>query len=67
MVQPEECLYVGDGGSKELETAQELGMKAVQATWYFKEGTSQPVGRMKEFEEAKCPMDVVGFLGRIAK
>lgn len=66
-VKPEECLYVGDGGSRELETAQELGMKAVQATWYFKEGTSQPVGRMQEFEEAKCPMDVVGFLGRIAK
>ena len=58
-VQPEECLYVGDGGSRELENAQELGMKAVQATWYLKEGTSQPVGRKPEFEEAKRPMDVV--------
>lgn len=58
-VKPEECLYVGDGGSRELETAQELGMKAVQATWYLKEGTSQPVGRKFEFEEAKTPMDVV--------
>ena len=58
-VQAQECVYVGDGGSKELETAQELGMKAVQATWYLREGTSQPVGRMSEFEEAKCPMDVV--------
>ena len=58
-VQPEECLYVGDGGSRELETAQDLGMKAVQATWYLKEGTSQPVGRKPEFEEAKRPMDVV--------
>ena len=62
LVQPEECLYVGDGGSKELETAQELGMKAVQATWYLKEGTSQPVGRKPEFEEANCPMDVVRFV-----
>lgn len=58
-VQPEECLYVGDGGSRELEKAQELGMKAVQATWYLKEETSQPVGRKPEFEEAKRPMDVV--------
>lgn len=60
-VQPEECLYVGDGGSRELETAEEIGMKAVQATWYLKEGTSQPVGRKPEFEEAKRPMDVVRF------
>lgn len=61
-VQPEECLYVGDGGSRELETARELGMKAVQATWYLKNGTSQPVGRMSEFVEAKRPMDVVKFV-----
>ena len=60
--QPEECLYVGDGGSRELETAQALGMKAVQAVWYLKEGTSQPVGRKSEFAEAKRPMDVVEFV-----
>ncbi len=59
-VKPEECLYVGDGGSRELETAEELGMKVLQATWYLKNGTSQPVGRKPEFEEAKRPMDVVG-------
>lgn len=28
------CLYVGDGGSRELETARELGMQALQAVWY---------------------------------
>jgi len=28
------CLYVGDGGSRELEAARALGMQAVQATWY---------------------------------
>lgn len=61
-VQPEECLYVGDGGSRELETAEELGMKAVQATWYLKKGTSQPVGRMVEFAEAKRPMNVVDLV-----
>jgi putative hydrolase of the HAD superfamily len=28
-VKAEECVYVGDGGSNELETARKLGMKAV--------------------------------------
>ena len=36
-IPPENCLYVGDGGSRELETAEKLGMQAVQATWYRKE------------------------------
>ena len=66
-VQPQECVYVGDGGSRELETAQELGMRAVQATWYLKEGTSQPVGRKLEFEEAKCPMDVVKMVEKLCQ
>ena len=30
----DECIFVGDGGSKELYAARELGMKAVQATWF---------------------------------
>lgn len=33
----ENCLYVGDGGSRELETANSMGMRAVQATWYRQE------------------------------
>ena len=61
---PEECVYVGDGGSYELETARRIGMKPVQATWYFKEGTTQPTGPKKEFLQAKEPMDVIGFLER---
>lgn len=54
-----ECLYVGDGGSHELETAERLGMKPVQAAWYLKEGTTQPVGRKSEFSQMESPMDVV--------
>ena len=61
-VTPEECVYVGDGGSFELETARKLGMTAVQAVWYLREGTSQPTGRMEEFEQANTPMDVLGYL-----
>ena len=37
-VRPEECLYIGDGGCFELETALSLGMHPIQATWYLKDG-----------------------------
>ena len=58
-VKPEECLYVGDGGSCELEAARELGMEAVQAVWYLKENTMQPVGRKEEFLGLDNPLDVL--------
>ena len=61
-VEPEECVYVGDGGSRELETAESLGMKAVQAVWYLKEGTFQPMGRMQAFEQAESPMWLVEYV-----
>ncbi len=35
-VAPEDCLYVGDGGSQELETARSFGMKTLQAGWFVK-------------------------------
>ena len=43
----EECIYVGDGGSFELETAQSLRMHPLQATWYLKDGVNQPAKRKK--------------------
>ena len=61
-VTPEECLYVGDGGSLELEIADKLGMKAVQAVWYLKEGTNQPVGRKEEFEQVESPLDILKYI-----
>ncbi|MBR5348012.1 MAG: HAD-IA family hydrolase [Lachnospiraceae bacterium] len=33
-VTPEECLYIGDGGSKELYAAREAGMKPLQALYF---------------------------------
>ena len=63
-VEADECVYVGDGGSYELETAKKLGMKPVQATWYFKEGTTQPSRPKPEFLQAKEPMDVFEFVER---
>ena len=61
-VAPQECVYVGDGGSFELETAKEFGMKAVQAVWYLKDGTFQPKGRMKGFEQVERPLDILDYL-----
>lgn len=58
-VAPHECLYVGDGGSRELETARSLGMQTAQAVWYLKAGTLQPKGRMSEFRQLEAPMDVL--------
>lgn len=63
-VKAEECVYVGDGGSYELETARRLGMKAAQAVWYLQEGTTQPVGRKQDFFQLENPLDVLNYLDR---
>ena len=60
-VQADECLYVGDGGSCELEAAKMIGMKAVQAVWYLKEGTNQPSKRKEEFINVETPLDILNF------
>lgn len=61
-VKAEECVYVGDGGSCELETAQKIGMKALQAVWYLKEGTLQPTGRKNNFINIESPLNVLQYL-----
>lgn len=58
-VMAEECIYVGDGGSYELETARELGMHAVQAVWYLQEGVAQPAKRKHDFFQLETPLDVM--------
>ena len=61
-VKPEECLYIGDGGSRELETATALGMKAVQAVWYLQKGSTQPSKRLVNFLQAETPLEVLNYL-----
>ncbi|BBF42364.1 HAD-superfamily hydrolase, subfamily IA [Lachnospiraceae bacterium KM106-2] len=61
-VSPQECLYIGDGGSFELETAKELGMKALQAAWYLKEGTTQPAQLKSDFIHLYTPSDVLDYI-----
>lgn len=58
-VKAEECLYVGDGGSSELEAAREFGMTALQAVWYLSSREDWPSKRKEEFEQVKRPMDVL--------
>lgn len=61
-VKADECLYVGDGGSFELETAKMVGMKAVQAVWYLKDGTSQPSKRKEDFKQIETPLDILNLI-----
>lgn len=61
-VKAENCVYIGDGGSSELEAARELGMKAVQAAWYLQEGTTQPSKRKHDFYQLERPLDVLNLL-----
>lgn len=61
-VTSDECLYCGDGGSRELETALQVGMKPVQALWYMRDNARQGVHRMPEFAGAEKPMDIVEMI-----
>lgn len=54
------CLYVGDGGSRELETARALGMQAVQAAWYRKSGFEKYQAAIRpEFPQILEPMQLL--------
>ena len=61
-VNAQECLYVGDGGSRELEAASALGMKVLQATWYFKDGADSHWPRNGAFPQLDHPLDVIHHL-----
>ena len=65
-VSPEECLYIGDGGSFELETARSIGMHPNQAVWYLKEGANQPAKRKKDFIQAESPMSVISQIEKFS-
>ena len=54
-VAPEECIYIGDGGSQELEAARDLGMNAMQAVWYMD-------NKKKDFLQLEKPLDVLKWI-----
>lgn len=62
LVSADECLYVGDGGSLELETASEIGMKVVQAVWYLKDEAIQPSKRKNDFIQAETPFEILKYI-----
>lgn len=62
-VTPEECLYIGDGGSEELEAAKNIGMTALQAGWYLKQSEQLANRRNEQFILLNTPMDVLLYLG----
>jgi len=61
-VSPKDCLYVGDGGSHELEAAKAAGMHPYQAVWYLKDGTKQPCKRLPEFESLETPLQLIEII-----
>ena len=62
-VAPENCLYVGDGGSFELETARSLGLQAVQATWYRQAAFEHKQAALRpDFPQLSDPMEVLDWL-----
>ena len=64
-VKPEECLYVGDGGSRELFVARELGMKPVQATWFHHLAFEPHIPRPllpDGFPQGKNQLDILEYI-----
>lgn len=63
-VKPEECLYVGDGGSKELYAAREAGMHPIQCTWFHERAFEPhiPCPILDEFDHADQQMEVLRHL-----
>ncbi len=63
-VTPDECLYVGDGGSRELFAARDIGMKPLQASWFrnlaFEPHIPCPV--LPEFPQVMRQLDVLDHL-----
>ncbi len=60
-VAPQECIFIGDGGSHELEGARSVGMEAVQAKWYT---DRHPVKRESKdgFLVAERPSEVMKYI-----
>ncbi len=63
-VTAEECLYVGDGGSNELQTARSLGMQAIQCTWFrdlaYEPHIPSPI--YEDFPHAVTRLDIIKFI-----
>lgn len=61
-VSPDECLYVGDGGSRELEAAEKIGMHPLQAMWYSYDEDNDVIARKPGFIGLDDPLDVLDYV-----
>ena len=63
-VEPSECLYVGDGGSRELYGARDAGMHPIQSTWFHDKAFVPhiPCAILDEFDHADRQLDVLKYL-----
>ena len=55
----EECLYIGDGGSSELQAASAVGMHAMQAVWYLAMHQYRQGSIQEGFIQLDDPLDVI--------
>lgn len=58
-VSPENSIFIGDGGSNELQGAAAVGMKAYQATWFQPSFISE---KIFGFPKLQKPMQVVDLV-----
>lgn len=56
-----ECIFVGDGGSDELNGAKTAGMKAIQAKWYTNQHPHKR-DSMAGFLAAEEPLDILQYI-----
>jgi putative hydrolase of the HAD superfamily len=61
---PKECLYVGDGGSRELYAARDIGMHALQCTWFHELAFEPhiPCPLLEDFPHADRQEEVLNYL-----
>ena len=56
-----ECIFVGDGGSSELDGAKMTGTKAIQAKWYTDQHPHKR-DSMEGFLTSEQPLDVLQYV-----
>ena len=63
-VTAEECLYVGDGGSHELDGARALGMQAIQCTWFCDRAYEPhiPCPLLSDYPHAATRQEIIKFI-----
>ena len=56
-----ECIFVGDGGSNELEGAEAVGMKAIQAKWFTNQ-LPRKRDSIEGFLVADYPLKIIDYI-----